>query len=111
MSGERSKCRKTAEQKQCIKSEMKKLGQDHAVVDVINTLVHQKQKCKQIISWSCTAKCGKQKKCIFKATKPCRQAFMEKMSSCLQEKGFTLPPFMIRHHASMATTPIPDIEQ
>lgn len=111
MSGERSKCRKTKEQKQCIKSEMQKLGKDQAFVDVINTLVHQKQKCKQVISWSCTAKCPKQKKCVFKATKPCRQAFMERMKSCLQEKGFTLPPFMIKEHSSMFTTPVPDVEQ
>jgi len=111
MSEERSQCRKTEEQEQCIKTEMQKLGKDQAIVDVINTLVHQKQKCKQIISWSCSAKCPKQKKCIFKATKPCRQAFMERMKSCLQEKGFTLPPFMIKEHSSMFTTPVPDVEQ
>jgi len=92
---------------------MKKLAKDSAFVDVINTLVHQKQKCKQIITWSCSAKCPRKKKCIFKATKPCRQAFMEKMKTCLQDKGFTLPPFMMRHHGedqttAMFTTPIPE---
>jgi len=108
-SGERSQCRKTEEQKQCIKDEMKKLAKDAAFVDVINTLIHQKQKCKQIVTWSCSAKCPKKRKCVWKASKPCRQAFMEKMKTCLADKGFTLPPFMLKEHTQMFTTAIPDI--
>jgi len=108
-SGERAMCRKTPEQHQCMKDEMKKLAKDAAFVDVINTLIHQKQKCKQIKTWSCTAKCSKKEKCIMKATKPCREAFMQRMKTCLAEKGFTLPPRMLHDHTQF-TTPIPDID-
>jgi len=101
-------CRKTKEQKQCVKEELKKLSKDDAFVDVMNTLMRQKKKCKQIIDWSCTAKCPKKQKCIFKATKPCRQAFMTRMQSCMQQKGFTLPPFMMRgDHTASFSTPMP----
>lgn len=113
-SGEKAndRCQKTPEQHQCMKDELQKLTKDSALVDVINTLMHQKQKCKQVVTWSCTAKFSKRQKCVFKATKPCRQVFMEKMKTCLQEKGFTLPPFMLKEHgASMFTTPMPDIPQ
>jgi hypothetical protein len=108
-SGEKPQCRKTEEQKQCIKDEMKKLAKDAAFVDVINTLIHQKQKCKQTVTWSCSAKCPKKRKCIWKASKPCREAFMGKMKTCLADKGFTLPPFMLREHTDMFTTPSPDV--
>lgn len=108
---EKPQCRKTKEQRQCMKEEMKKLAKDSAFVDVINTLIHQKQKCKQIITWSCSPKCEKKRKCIFQATKPCREAFMDKMKTCLAAKGFTLPPHMMKehHHNMMFTTPIPDV--
>jgi len=109
VSGEKDdKCRKTPEQHKCIKDEMEKLAKDSAFVDVMNTLYRQKKKCKQIVTWSCTAKCPKKQKCIFKATKPCRQAFMQRMGTCLQEKGFTLPPFMKHGDMTSAfTTPLP----
>lgn len=108
---DKPQCRKTKEQKQCMKDEMTKLAKDSAFVDVINTLIHQKQKCKQIITWSCSPKCHKKQKCIFQATKPCRQAFMDKMKTCLAAKGFTLPPFMLKEHTQMFTTPMPDVTQ
>jgi len=107
---EKPQCRKTKEQHKCMKEEMQKLAKDAAFVDVINTLIHQKQKCKQIITWSCSPKCEKKRKCIFQATKPCREAFMNKMKTCLAAKGFTLPPHMMKEHNHMMfTTPVPDV--
>jgi hypothetical protein len=112
-SGERrhekpAQCRKTKEQMKCVRDEMKKLGSDATLVDTINTLMNQKRKCKQLVTWSCTAKCSKRQKCVFKATKPCRQVFMKKLGTCLQKKGFTLPPFMLKKaHLDILTTPLP----
>jgi len=104
-------CRKTKEQKECIKGELKKLAKDSGFIDVMNTLMRQKKKCKQIVDWSCSAKCPKKQKCIFKATKPCRQAFMTRMKTCMEQKGFTLPPFMMRgDHTGSFTTPLPVLQ-
>jgi hypothetical protein len=105
-------CRKTKEQKKCIKEGIRALGNDTVLVDTINTLVNQKRKCKQLVTWSCTAKCSKRQKCIFKATKTCRQVFMQKFETCLKQKGFTLPPFMLKKaHEEMLTTPLPGVTQ
>jgi hypothetical protein len=102
-------CRKTPEQWKCIKDEFKKLGDDKSVITIMNTLIRQKKKCKQIVDWSCSASCPKRRHCVFKATRPCRQAFMTRMKTCMQDKGFTLPPFMQGHDAF--TTPTPVVQQ
>jgi len=105
---QRPECRKTKEQMKCVKHELKKLVNDSALVDSINTLVNQKKKCKQLVTWSCTVgKCPKKEKCVMKATKPCRTVFMQKLKTCLAAKGFTLPPFMLKDHTKMLTTPLP----
>jgi len=96
-----------------MKEEMKKLASDSSFVDALNSVLHQKKKCKQIIDWSCTAqKDHKKEKCIFKAIKPCMKVFMQKLETCLEGKGFSLPPFMRKHNGTVSdllTTPIPDV--
>jgi len=111
---EKPECKKTKEQKKCVFHEFKKLGNDTALVETINTIVNQKRKCKQLVTWSCGDKSPFREFCLFKKTKSFRQAFVQELESCVEKKGFTLPPFMLRTGGDAskileATSPLPPV--